>query len=62
MVDDAYRMTDDIRVDGIRKNESVLNEFKSWCNQRHAEKQSKNDGQNNVSNVKGKKENRPNDQ
>ncbi len=28
MVDDAYRMADDIGLDGVRKFESVLNEFK----------------------------------
>ncbi len=55
IVDDAYRMADDIGLDGIQKIESVLNEFKFWCNQQHAEKEKGNDGQNNFSNVKGKR-------
>ncbi len=43
MVNDAYRMADDIGLDGVRKFQSVLNEFKSWCDQRHAEKEKEYD-------------------
>ncbi len=37
MVDDACRMADDIGIEGVKQFELVLNEFKSWCNQKHAE-------------------------
>jgi len=55
MVDDAYRMADDIGLDGIKKLESVLNEFKSWCNQMQAGKDKEYDGHDNFSNSKGKR-------
>ncbi len=36
MVDDAFRM-DDIGKEDMKMLKSVLNEFRSWCNQKHAE-------------------------
>ncbi len=38
MFDDAYRMADNIGIEGVKKFESVLNEFKSWCNQKRSKK------------------------
>ncbi len=38
-VDDAYRMADDIGVEGVKKLEEILNEFKTWCNRKRAEKE-----------------------
>ncbi len=51
MVDNAYRMAGDIGLEGVRKFESVLNEFKSWCNQRHTEKEKEYNGHGKKKNV-----------
>ncbi len=32
MVDDAFWMEDIVGEEGVKKLESVLNEFRSWCN------------------------------
>ncbi len=54
MIDDAYRIADDIGLDGIKKIESVLNEFKCWCNKKRAKKELEEDDKNNFSDVKRK--------
>ncbi len=38
-VDDAYRMADDIGVEGVKKFEDMLNNFKSWCNKKCSERE-----------------------
>ncbi len=56
MVDDAFRMANDIGEEGVKQLESVLNDFRSGYNKKHAE--SRSEGYDNISDVSGDKKKR----
>ncbi len=57
MVNDAYGMADDIGIKGLKQFELIVNEYKSWYNQKHAGNLS--GSIENVSNNSGKRKHVP---